>query len=72
MGAAPERQVAVPKRLAYGIDEAATEVLGISRDSFDRHVLPEVRTVRVGRRRLVSVAELERFLERHGTLLFEV
>lgn len=50
------------RRLALSVEEAA-EALGISRDSFDRHVLPRVKVVAIGRRRLVPVRELERYLE---------
>jgi hypothetical protein len=48
-------------RLALSLDEAAAS-LGVSRDHFDRHILPRVRTSPVGRRRLVAVRGLERFL----------
>jgi excisionase family DNA binding protein len=44
----------------------ASEALGISDDSFRRHVAPELRLVRLGRLTLVSVRELERWLEEHG------
>lgn len=49
-------------RLALSVEEAA-EALGISRDHFDRHVLPRIRTTPVGRRKLVPIRELERYLE---------
>ena len=52
-------------RLALKVTEAA-ETLGVSRDFFDLHVLPELRVVRRGRRRLVPVRELERWLEEHA------
>ena len=51
-----------PTRLALAPDEAAA-ALSVSRDFFDEHVLPELRVVRRGRRRLVSVRELERWLD---------
>ena len=58
------RLVIVPvPRVAVGIDEAAA-ALGLSSDSFRRHVLPDLRVVRVGARRLVRVAELERWAQR--------
>jgi hypothetical protein len=61
---AVRRLVIVPvPRVAVGIDEAAA-ALGLSRDSFRRHVLPDLRVVRVGARRLVRVAELERWAQR--------
>jgi excisionase family DNA binding protein len=49
--------------LALSLDEAA-KAIGISRDSLERHVLHELRVVRVGRRVVVPVRELERYLER--------
>jgi excisionase family DNA binding protein len=52
-------------RLAFTVEEAAAE-LGISRDLFDREVLPELRVVRLGRRIVVPASELERFLERNA------
>jgi excisionase family DNA binding protein len=45
-------------------DEAAAR-LGISRDAYDEHVAPHLREVRVGRLRLVRVAELERWAAAH-------
>jgi hypothetical protein len=52
-------------RLALSPDECALS-LGVSRDYFDEHVLPELRCVRRGRRRLVPVRELERWLDREA------
>ena len=43
--------------------DAAAEMLGVSRDFFDEHVLRELRYVRRGRAILIPVAELERWLE---------
>jgi excisionase family DNA binding protein len=56
----------VPGRIALGAEEAA-ETLGVSRDTFDEHVAPELRKVRVGRRVLYPVRELERWLEQSAT-----
>jgi excisionase family DNA binding protein len=53
-------------RLALSPDEAAA-LLGVSRDYFDEHVIAELRIVRRGRRIIVSLAELERWLERAAT-----
>jgi excisionase family DNA binding protein len=53
-------------RLALSQDEAAA-LLGVSRDYFDEHVIVELRIVRRGRRILVAIAELERWLERSST-----
>lgn len=52
---------AVPP-LALSPDEAA-RALSVSRDFFDEHVKPELRVVRRGRKVLVSVRELERWLD---------
>ena len=55
------------QRLALAPAEAAS-ALGVSRDFFDEHVLPDLRVVRRGRRRLVPVRELERWLDREAAL----
>jgi excisionase family DNA binding protein len=54
-------------RLALSPDEAAA-VLGVSRDYFDEHILPELHVVRRGRRILIALAELERWLHRNAVL----
>ena len=56
-----------PPRLALTPAEAAT-ALGVSRDFYDQHIAPELRIVRRGRRRLIPVRELERWLERAAAL----
>ena len=61
--AAPTR---LGPRLALSPDEAAG-VLGVSRDYFDEHVIDELRIVRRGRRILIALAELERWLDRSAT-----
>ncbi len=63
-GSTPRK--ALGPRLAVSPDEAAA-VLGVSRDYFDEHVIGELRIVRRGRRILVALAELERWLDRSGT-----
>jgi excisionase family DNA binding protein len=50
-------------RLALSPGEAA-DVLGVSRDYFDEHILAELRIIRRGRRILIPLAELERWLDR--------
>jgi excisionase family DNA binding protein len=57
MSATTERPVA----LAVSRDEAAQQ-FGVSLDTFERHVQPHLRTVKVGRRVLVPCAELQNFL----------
>lgn len=51
----------ITPRLALSKAEAA-QALGISVDFLEDHVLAELRVVRIGRRRLIPVAELERWL----------
>lgn len=58
-------------RLALSKSEAA-HALGVSVDFLEEHVLHELRIVRRGRRRLIPVRELERWLERHAALAGEV
>ena len=64
-GRAGRKHTALP-RLSISPDEAA-EMLGISRDYFDEHVIHELRVVRRGRRILISLGELERWLDQAAT-----
>jgi hypothetical protein len=57
-------------RLALTRAEAAA-ALGISVDSFERYVQPELRLIRRGRLRLVAVRELEVWLERNAARVLE-
>jgi len=52
-------------RLAVPRDQAAA-ALGMSIDSFERYVQPELRLIRRGRIRVVPVRELERWLEENA------
>ncbi len=61
----PERTVPPTQRLAFTADEAA-EAIGVSRSFFYEHILADLRVVRIGRKRLVPVKELERWLDRHA------
>ena len=56
-------------RLAVSKVEAA-EALGVSVDFLEEHVMHELRIVRRGRRRLIPIAELSRWMEAnaHRTL----
>jgi hypothetical protein len=54
-------EVAPIPRLALTREEAA-DAIGMSLNSFERHVQPTIRLVRLGRMRLVPVSELERWL----------
>lgn len=47
--------------LAVSPDQAAA-LIGVSRDTFDRHVLPRLGHRVVGRRRLIPLVELEAYV----------
>jgi excisionase family DNA binding protein len=55
-----------PGRLALSKVEAA-DALGVSVDYLEGHVMHELRIVRRGRRRLIPVRELERWLDENAT-----
>ena len=57
-------------RLALSKCEAA-DALGVSVDFLEEHVMPELRVVRRGRRRLIPVRELERWLEENAARVVE-
>lgn len=52
-------------RLALTREEAAAAA-GMSIQTFERYVQPTIRLVRLGRKRLVPVAELERWVDAHA------
>lgn len=54
--------VAGIQRLAVTPPEAA-RMFGVSEDYFTEHIRPELRWVRRGRKAIVAVAELERWLD---------
>jgi excisionase family DNA binding protein len=66
------RLLAQPRapRLAVELTEAAA-ALGVSKKFFDQHVRHELRLVRRGRRVLVPVRELERWLAENAALTLE-
>jgi len=57
-------------RLALSKAEAAA-ALGVSVDFLEQHVMSELRIVRRGRRRLIPISELERWLESNATLAID-
>jgi excisionase family DNA binding protein len=57
----PGSDESVP-RLALTKGEAAV-CLGVSVDFFEQHVMPAIRIVRCGRRRLIPLRELEQWLD---------
>jgi excisionase family DNA binding protein len=56
------------QRLALTKAEAA-DALGVSVDFLEQHVIPELRVVRRGRRRLIPVLELERWIDESAEVL---
>ena len=56
-------------RLALTKAEAA-DALGMSINSFERHVQPELRLVRRGKLRVIPISEIERWLESNAALTF--
>jgi excisionase family DNA binding protein len=69
-GPVTSRPRTVP-RLALSKTEAA-ESLGCSVDHLERHVLEHLRVVYVGARRLIPVAELERYLREQAVPVLPV
>lgn len=65
MGSKPKNAGRGAHRLALSKAEVA-RALGVSIDFLEEHVLVELRVVRVGRRVLIPVAELERWLAEHA------
>ena len=47
----------------------AAAALGVSRDYLDEHIIPTLRVVRLGRRVLIPIRELERWLDAHAARL---
>ena len=67
---AREETAPIP-RLALSRGEAAA-ALGMSLDSFERHVQPTLCLVRLGRMRLVPIGQLERWLDDHAARTLDV
>jgi excisionase family DNA binding protein len=63
--AAARADKALVPRLALTVEEACA-ALSVSWDTWREHIEPGVRLVRVGRRKLVQVRELERWLDTHS------
>lgn len=56
---------APPPRIALTVNEAC-ESLGVGWDLFHESIEPELRIVRIGRRKLIPLAELQAWLDRHA------
>lgn len=65
-----QSNVAAVPRLSLNVKEACAS-LGVSWDVWREHIEPEVRLVRIGARKLVPVAELERWLADHAETTLE-
>lgn len=52
-------------RLALNVKEACAS-LGVSWDVWREHIEPDIKLVRIGRRKLVPVTELQRWLDANG------
>jgi hypothetical protein len=63
------RPTANPQRLAYSKAEAAA-ALGVSIDFLEEHILSELCVIRKGRLVLVPVKELERWVDRSASTLW--
>jgi excisionase family DNA binding protein len=61
----PVAQKAPVPRLALSVQEACASI-GVSWDYWREHVEHELRVVRRGRRKLIAVTELERWLAENG------
>jgi hypothetical protein len=51
--------------LALSVEQACAS-LGVSWDFWRAHVEPDVKIVRIGRRKLIPATELQRWLDRHA------
>jgi hypothetical protein len=63
--AQPTAGLADTPRLALRREDAA-RALGVSDETFDRYVRPELRCVRLGAVRAYPVSELQRYLDEHA------
>ena len=50
-------------RIAFQVPGEAAAVLGVSEDFFNKHIASELRLTRKGNLKIVSLRELERWLE---------
>ena len=55
----------VTPALALSVERACA-ALGVSWDTWKAHIEPDVRIVRIGRRKLVPVSEIQRWLDAHA------
>lgn len=60
-----KKLVAPIQRVAYTVPEAAASI-GVGPDFFIQHVLPELKVIRRGSKRLIPVSELVRWSEENA------
>ena len=63
--AVPTAQNRSAPALALSVEQAC-EALGVSWDTWRAHIEPDVPLVRLGRRKLIPVSELQAWLDRHA------
>ncbi len=63
--AKPPAYIAAPDALALSYEQAA-EMLGYSRDHFERYVVPDLRPIFKGRRKTVPRTELAQWIENNA------
>jgi excisionase family DNA binding protein len=66
VSAGNDRNGRIVPRLTLSKQEAAM-ALGVSVDYFEQHVMPDLRVIHRGRRRLIPSAELERWIDRSAS-----
>ena len=49
----------------------AAAAIGVGRSFFYEHVLPDLRVIRLGRKRLIPVRELEHWTDRNAARILE-
>jgi hypothetical protein len=67
---AARNERSVPRLALSPVD--AAEALSVSRDLFDQHIRHELCVVRQGRKILISITELERWLDQNGAQTLEI
>jgi excisionase family DNA binding protein len=63
--ATPTARTRSAPALALSVEQAC-EALGVSWDTWRAHIEPDVPLVRLGRRKLIPVSELQAWLDRHA------
>jgi hypothetical protein len=67
---AAQLNVAPVPRVTLSVQEAC-EALGVSWAFWREHIEPEIRVIRIARRKMIAVSELQRWAEKHGEAVGE-